>query len=94
MVINGVLELDFSIINEHVVNFYSGLFASDHLPRDFSGVKESIPMLVSESENLMLTMMPSNKLIRSVVFNMDPNSAPGPDGFTGLFFVLVGMLLV
>ena len=47
MVINGVLELDFSIINEHVVNFYSSLFSSDHLPRDFSGIKESIPMLVS-----------------------------------------------
>ena len=57
-----------------------------HLVIGLVGIKEVIPSLVSEADNLMLSMMPTHKLIHSIVFDMDPNSAPGLDGLTGHLF--------
>ena len=42
-----------------------------------------IPELVSYEENMMLIKCP-NFLV--VVFNLNGNSAPGPDGFCGVLY--------
>ena len=60
---------------------------------DYSLVAEMVPSLVSSEDNLNLTRMPSVEEIRSVIFYMDPFSAPGPNGFTGRFFRIFGKLL-
>ena len=77
---------DASVINSHVLDYFSHLFTSNATPRDFSCIKDVIPSLVTEADNIALTSMPYNELIRSVVFAMDPHSVLGPDGYTGHFF--------
>ena len=76
----------FPLLINHIIDLFSTLFNSASSPRDFLGIKEVIPDLVSDADNAMLIMMPSHDFIRSVIFDMDPYSAPGPDGFTGHFF--------
>ncbi|XP_026459853.1 uncharacterized protein LOC113360569 [Papaver somniferum] len=34
----------------------------------------------------MLDSVPSDEEIKNIVFNMDPESSPGPDGFSGCFY--------
>ena len=84
--VNRVLEFDVSIINNHIIDYFSTLFSSVGSPKYFSGIKEVILLLVSDDDNAMLMMMPSHDLIRLVIFYIDPQSAPGPDRFTDYFF--------
>ena len=53
---------------------------------DYSLVVDIVPSLVALEDNLTLTRMPLVDEIRVVIFDMDPFSSPGPDGFTGRFF--------
>nr|XP_028947429.1 uncharacterized protein LOC114820607 [Malus domestica] len=73
-------------IVDHVVNFYQSLYNSSFTPTGIEDVCGVIPPMVSEEENLSLSCLPSADEIRSVVFSMDPSSAPGPDGFPGSFY--------
>ncbi|KAF9603525.1 hypothetical protein IFM89_036798 [Coptis chinensis] len=45
-----------------------------------------IPNLVTVEDNATLSAMPTKDEVRDVVFAMDANSAPGPDGFQGIFY--------
>jgi len=51
---------------------------------DFIGTY--IPELVSSEENMMLIKCPNFLEIKNVVFNLNSNSASGPDGFGGVFY--------
>ena len=65
------------------------LFFSTESPQssvDFSVIDSVIPSLVTDVENANLIKVPSFDEIKDTIFSMDPNSAPGPDGFTCKFF--------
>ncbi|KAL6204735.1 hypothetical protein ACLB2K_022002 [Fragaria x ananassa] len=49
-------------------------------------VSKLIPSLVSVEDNDILTVIPSFEEIKLVVFSMDPDSAPDPDGYNGHFY--------
>ncbi|XP_027172427.1 uncharacterized protein LOC113772083 [Coffea eugenioides] len=49
-------------------------------------ILDVIPKVVSDVQVADLERFPSHEEIREVVFNMDGESAGGPDGFTGTFF--------
>ncbi|GAU28119.1 hypothetical protein TSUD_295560 [Trifolium subterraneum] len=49
-------------------------------------VEEVIPNLIYEEVNTLLTMLPSYDEIKSAVFSLNKDSAPGPDGFGAFFF--------
>ncbi|KAL6202102.1 hypothetical protein ACLB2K_025813 [Fragaria x ananassa] len=50
-------------------------------------VSKVIHSMVIPEENTMLTSVPLSEEIWAAVKSMDPDSAPGPDGFNGHFFV-------
>lgn len=53
---------------------------------DFSIIKEAISVLMNDNMNNLLTDIPSMEEIHEVVFNMNKDSSPGPNGFGGIFF--------
>jgi hypothetical protein len=48
--------------------------------------EEVIPNLVTEEVNALLTVLPSHIEIKAVVFSLNKDGAPGPDGFGAFFF--------
>lgn len=71
--------------------FFSTLF-KDELSYDNSyyqnleSVLSLIPRIITDRDNDFLQEIPSNEEIRTSVFSLDPDSAPGPDGFSGVFY--------
>ncbi|KAF1892117.1 hypothetical protein Lal_00036473 [Lupinus albus] len=61
-------------------------YASPNDARPNHLIQSVIPALVSEEDNLMLINQPSREEIKSAVFNMKGDGAPGPDGFGGCFY--------
>lgn len=68
--------------------------ACDHFQKIFTGqenriderILQYLPTLVTPEHNRSLQEIPSMEELRHVVFSMNPNSAPGPDGMGGKFY--------
>ncbi|KAK9934990.1 hypothetical protein M0R45_022108 [Rubus argutus] len=75
------------LIQSHIIDYYADLFAhhTDYL--DNGLVSSIIPSLVTEAENSTLILIPSDEEIWTAVKSMDIDSAPGPDGFNGHFYI-------
>lgn len=87
LMIDGQLCEDRQRIATHIQDFYKNLFndcrsSNSHL--DF--VKEIIQPMVTHEQNVALVRVPSAVEIKNTVFEMSSVSAPGPDGFGGVFF--------
>lgn len=74
-------------IQNHIVDYYTDLFANNVDYSDTGLIGRVIPSMVNDAENGSLTTIPSSEEIFLAVKDMDPDSAPGPDGFNGHFFV-------
>ena len=46
-----------------------------------------IPSMVNDDDNMMLNSPVSIREIKKSLFKMDPDKAPGPDGFTAQFYI-------
>lgn len=75
-----------SNIANHVVNHFTSLFNFSSFLQDNDLIEDVIPMLITEDINHLLTILPSAEEIHNVVYALNPNSAPRPDGFGGGFF--------
>ncbi|XP_040369487.1 uncharacterized protein LOC121051324 [Rosa chinensis] len=80
---------DASSIHNHVLDYYSNLFANHAEHHDNGLVDRVIPSTVTAEENDALALIPMADEILAAVKSMDADSAPGPDGFTGHFFYLL-----
>ncbi|WJX72383.1 hypothetical protein P8452_56269 [Trifolium repens] len=49
-------------------------------------IQECVPCLVSPEENHSLTSVPTEAEIKTAIFDMNGDGAPGPDGFVGHFY--------
>nr|XP_011470584.1 PREDICTED: uncharacterized protein LOC105353269 [Fragaria vesca subsp. vesca] len=74
-------------IQNHIVDYYKNLFTKHAEYEDSGLVSKVIHSMVTPEENTMLTSVPLSEEIWAAVKSMDPDSAPGPDGFNGHFFV-------
>jgi hypothetical protein len=74
-------------ISEHIVDYYNKLFFSPNIVlQDQLLVEEVIPNLIDEDTNRLLTMLPSKEEVKRAVFDLNPEGAPGPDGFGATFY--------
>ena len=74
-------------LKDYITDYYKRLFGP-HLQNSFSldeTLRHDIPQ-VSEEENEVLVAPFSEEEIRSAVFDMEHNKAPGPDGFSVEFY--------
>jgi NDP-sugar pyrophosphorylase family protein len=85
--VEDTLISDHQQIADHVVDYYQNLFCSNFdLLQDEALIDDVIPNVINDRINDMLTMIPSPSEIKNVVFELNKESAPGPDGFGAFFF--------
>lgn len=73
-------------IENHILDFYKGLFTTDNNCQCNDLISRIIPNIVSAEDNIMLTNLPSKEEVKNVVFSKNNDGAPGPDGFNGHFY--------
>lgn len=73
-------------IENHVVDYYTSLYASANSYVDNGLVEYVIPSIVSLEDNTMLTNLPTFEEVKSAIFAMDKRSTPGPNGSEGCFY--------
>ncbi|KAF6152715.1 hypothetical protein GIB67_021375 [Kingdonia uniflora] len=81
----GVVLTNQDNIKDFIVKFYRTKFAFKEIQIDDSLV-DLIPKMIQDADNEMLTAIPNDDEIRSVVLGMDPDSSPGLDGISGCFY--------
>jgi hypothetical protein len=82
---NGVFTNP-DLISSHAVNHFTTVFSSSNVTQDNGMVEEVIPKLITDSINTLLTLLRSVLEIKNVVFSMNKDGAPRPDGFGSFFF--------
>ena len=74
-------------LKEYITSYYKSLFGppeNNHVSM-VEGWTNDIPQ-VSSLENDILTAEFSEKEVKDAIFQMEHNSAPGPDGFPAEFY--------
>ncbi|OMO70992.1 reverse transcriptase [Corchorus capsularis] len=66
-------------------DYYDTLFRTDGR-RDWGDILDCVPQLVTREMNEELVKEISNDEIRDAVFQLGAYKAPGPDGFSGIFY--------
>lgn len=74
-----------SVIGKKAVEFFDDLF-NGYSPPPPPDELSLIQPIISETSNESLTIMPDEEEIRMAISDMNCDSAPGPDGFTGHFY--------
>ncbi|XP_060200398.1 uncharacterized protein LOC132628651 [Lycium barbarum] len=67
------------------VKHFEELFKYQEIKGNFK-ILDIIPQMVNEEMNSMLTAKPTKQEVINAIENMDPESAPGPDGFGAKYF--------
>ncbi|XP_042521278.1 uncharacterized protein LOC122094740 [Macadamia integrifolia] len=82
---DGTKMYDRDGISSYMVDYYEGFHSlspiNDHLE-----LLDSILTLVDEVDLLTLDAIPGVVEIKKAMWDLDPDSSPGPDGFPGYFF--------
>ena len=76
-------------ISSHIIEYFKNIFSTNTVVHDLQVndlIEDSIPNLVSNELNAMLTRLPSLVEIHEAVLAMNKDGAPGPDGFGEIFF--------
>lgn len=72
-------------INAVFAKFYADLFAASEL-QDMEEALGYVKNVVTEQDNVFLTRLISDSEIEDAVFDLGAYKAPGPDGFSALFY--------
>jgi len=73
-------------IEQHVLQYFTNIFSAptSYVANDLPN--RLIPSIVTEAENNMLTAIPLHDEIKGAILDLNGDSAPGPDGYSGHFF--------
>ncbi|VFQ62046.1 unnamed protein product [Cuscuta campestris] len=82
---NGRCIEDTEGIKKAAVEHFSKVFSATST-QNISEILKYIPLSISVEDNNFLTALPDNEEVKDAVWALNPNSAPGPDGFNGDFF--------
>ncbi|VFQ88761.1 unnamed protein product [Cuscuta campestris] len=74
-------------IKQEAIKHFQNQFQAPapHIP-DLENILTFIPSLISSEDNMMLTAIPDLAEVKATVWDLDPDSTSGPDGFNGTFF--------
>ncbi|KAH0769661.1 hypothetical protein KY290_013642 [Solanum tuberosum] len=72
-------------IAKGAVNFYQNLFSHEPSASDYSALG-CIKSCISNDDNNMINAIPSLQEVIDIVFSIDANSSPGPDGLSGMYY--------
>ncbi|XP_019418408.1 PREDICTED: uncharacterized protein LOC109329190 [Lupinus angustifolius] len=81
----GSLITDQSAMETLVLNHFKDLFAAPNSIVHNDMVRTVVPTMINDADNSRISAIP-HKEIKSVVFDMNGDGAPGPDGFGGSFY--------
>ncbi|VFQ76030.1 unnamed protein product [Cuscuta campestris] len=72
-------------IASHAITYYTNIYSPEPVCDD-NLLFSYIPNLIGEEDNNMICTIPLEEEIRGAVWDLNANSAPGPDGYNGTFF--------
>ncbi|XP_042484156.1 uncharacterized protein LOC122064513 [Macadamia integrifolia] len=72
-------------LSSYIVNYYEE-FHRLSITSPHPELLDCIPCIISDDDALYLEAEPSSEEIKKAIWELDPNSSPGPDGFSGKFF--------
>lgn len=73
------------ILRNHILSFYKELYKSEG-QRHYQPILNQCPSPITQHINEELVAVPLMEEIQDVVFQMGALKAPGPDGFSGIFY--------
>ncbi|XP_042518500.1 uncharacterized protein LOC122092229 [Macadamia integrifolia] len=83
--VDGTLISDREQIKEYVAGYYEHSHKGTPLTNHMD-LLQCIPNVLEEWDRGQLDGIPSDSEIKNAVWDLDPDSAPGPDGFPGAFY--------
>ncbi|VFQ73116.1 unnamed protein product, partial [Cuscuta campestris] len=81
----GIGLSDSSQIRDAAITHFSKQFLAPAEPPPLHNLSH-LPSLLSDEDNTMLTALPTLEEVKNAIWNLDSNSASGPDGYNGVFF--------
>jgi len=70
----------------HVLQYFTDIFSAASKCVENDLPEKYIPRKVTDEDNAMLTAIPSEEEVKHVVFDLNGDAAPGPDGYPGYFY--------
>ncbi|XP_026458909.1 uncharacterized protein LOC113359504 [Papaver somniferum] len=81
----GIIIIDTKEIANELVKHFETKFKYQEVDID-EILFECIPNVITREENMIINSIPSEEEIKAAVFELNPESAPWPDGFAGWFY--------
>ncbi|KAI5406999.1 hypothetical protein KIW84_053309 [Lathyrus oleraceus] len=83
---NNEVITDVDLIIDHATNHFENLYNDNASLPDNDLIEKTIPKLVNEDTNQLLTLIPPTEEIKSVIISLNKETALSPDGFGGFFY--------
>lgn len=81
----GDIHKDFDHIKRAAFTHFQKLYSEDKDPSHYPELLENIPSVISQQRNEFLEAKVSKDEVKKALFDMDPDKAPGPNGFSARF---------
>ncbi|XP_042505477.1 uncharacterized protein LOC122082041 [Macadamia integrifolia] len=82
---DGTITSSMDDLAVHVEEYYKAIYkASPTL--DHGSLLDCIPHILDELDVRGLEAIPNDQEIKNAIWDLDPDSSPGPDGYSGAFF--------